>query len=301
MPVSTEKLLREGMLPAREWTGERVDFVRYARDFDPALLPGKSVETLGKRYPAILVENTVEHEAQFAEHCAQYQLDELKKAQDVLDGILKEAGENPDGETLTLIRRRYKDCRSHLIAYMGQYCAAYLLRQRSDAMSEEEREQDRQRVQREKEERESRQDEWPGGWYPVYEATPLADKLLAVRKALSKQQGKRIITQRNYAKLIGYPISKYVDWEKGTAEREERETDFRLLFILVSRLHVNPIWLVEGAYEEEAGVDIEWEGNTVDEYAQEDFWDEHPIFWKTVAILDWLCSEAKQYGMDKYI
>ena len=84
------------------------------------------------------------------------------------------------------------------------------------------------------------------------------EKVIRIRKGLKGTNGKPL-TQRDFAKLIGYPINKYQEAEKIDRWGREPETpmEYELLEKLVMICHANPYWLFDYDCEaSEAGEDF---------------------------------------------
>ena len=92
------------------------------------------------------------------------------------------------------------------------------------------------------------------GWYfgrPV----SVSEKIIRVRKGIRKRNGK-YFTQRDFAKLIGYPIQKYAE-----AEKDDAAVDDVLLEKLIMICHANPYYL----YDDDCDADLgEYDGNAVE-------------------------------------
>lgn len=319
--AGTERYLKEGMLPGKEWNGEHVDFVQKAKEFDPSLLTKKAVKILGARHPTDVSTRTVEDETEFAQFCVQCTLRELAAHQGVFDEVLEEPkaeGDQYSDEQLRVIRIKYRNCRSRLITYIGESCAAYLIRKKLDGMSEEQRIRDRQRAERaqkameEKRAREAEQRAYEQEYEERYvecwgysygsQDTTQAERMRKVREVISRHEGRRIIPLREYAKRLGYPCSRYAPCENGTVEAKGQRVDPRLLFLLITRFRVNPFWLIEDLSWYVEAEDRVWEGRSRREYIDElGYAEKIPMFWNEEAILDWLDCRAKWYRMDGYL
>ena len=84
-----------------------------------------------------------------------------------------------------------------------------------------------------------------------YDPAPASvhEKVVRVRKGLKASSGKPL-TQREFAKFIGYPINKYVEAEKvdrwsRRGDQDESEVEYELLEKLVMFCHANPYWLFD--------------------------------------------------------
>ena len=79
-----------------------------------------------------------------------------------------------------------------------------------------------------------------------YEGASVHEKIVRIRKGL-KGSGGKPLTQRDFAKLIDYPINKYTEAEKidrfGWESESEVETE--LLDKLIMIAHANPYWLFD--------------------------------------------------------
>ena len=85
------------------------------------------------------------------------------------------------------------------------------------------------------------------GWYDP-EPASVHEKVVRVRKGLKASNGKPL-TQREFAKLLSYPINKYTEAEKtdryGRNSEPESEVEYELLEKLVMICHANPYWLFD--------------------------------------------------------
>jgi hypothetical protein len=115
-----------------------------------------------------------------------------------------------------------------------------------------------------------------------YAEVSVHEKIVRVRKGLKGANGKPL-TQRDFAKLIDYPINKYVEAEKVDRYGWEPETEVEaeLLDKLVMIAHANPYWLFDPECEAY--------------YAEEDpkhiavKWGDEPCVYATIdVILRWI-------------
>lgn len=239
MGIKTELFVPE--LPGKEMTAN-VNWLGILDSFDPSTLEKRFLDECARRNPydtcfgwdtpARPVEERVEHSKSSFER-------------DRRD--LKECVDRIKIEGLTPLT--YKLARAALIKAIGSKGAHEYNRQEYERLGENGRkaqadeyriwEQDWQR-QRELDEQEFS----PGDFY--MEAS-VHEKVVRIRKGLKASNGKPL-TQRDFAKLIGYPINKYADAEK--ADRyglgyEESPVETELLDKLVMIAHANPYWLFD--------------------------------------------------------
>lgn len=80
------------------------------------------------------------------------------------------------------------------------------------------------------------------------EPVSVHEKVIRIRKGLKGSNGKPL-TQRDFAKLLNYPINKYAEAEKidryGRSREPESEVEYELLEKLVMICHANPYWLFD--------------------------------------------------------
>ena len=83
------------------------------------------------------------------------------------------------------------------------------------------------------------------------------EKIVKIRKGVLGSNG-RPLTQRDFARYIGYPINKYAEAEKidrwGRSREPESEVEFELLEKLIMICHANPYWLFDYECEADYGV-----------------------------------------------
>lgn len=302
MPAKTEKYLPDGTLPARGFDGQRVDFTEYADALDVSALPQESIDILDKRYPATLFAKPMQDEVDFAEFCAMEQRRTLQAAQAAFDDAFAEAEKRAAGGTFTArdettIRKKYNLCFQALTKYIGETCHAYHLKMQLEAMTEDDKAQEQERINREMKEYEERlgSDDF---WHE--DEHPYADKLKKIRRAVGENEGRKVIPQREYAKIIGYPVNKYAKWEKGDAEADGESVDPKLLFILISQMHVNPKWLMDDDVEQSAVNEV-WDGHRYVDYSYNRLSEGVPLFWRVDAIKDWLRMYSRIYEFEQYM
>ena len=80
----------------------------------------------------------------------------------------------------------------------------------------------------------------------IYKDASVHEKIVRIRKGLKGSNGKPL-TQRDFAKLINYPINKYAEAEKVDRYGWEMESEVEeeLLDKLIMIAHANPYWLFD--------------------------------------------------------
>ncbi len=166
----------------------------------------------------------------------------------------------------------YKNARAALIKAIGRKGAAEYNRREYERLGEARRKQQAEDYYRWKAEREKQREkevaeyhkmvESGGSWYGgFYEPASMHEKVIRVRKGVLGSNGKPL-TQRDFAKYIGYPINKYTEaektdpWSRRSNRTEESEVEYDLLEKLIMICHANPYWLFDDdvdAYDAEYG------------------------------------------------
>lgn len=158
----------------------------------------------------------------------------------------------------------YKNARAALIKAIGEKGAGEYNRREYIRLGEAGRKKQAEEYVRGKENREQQREQeelefeeaLENGSY-VYDdyVASMHEKVVKVRKGVLGSNGKPL-TQRDFAKYIGYPINKYVEAEKtdryGWNNGEESEVAEVLLEKLVMICHANPYWL----FDDEADADF---------------------------------------------
>lgn len=173
----------------------------------------------------------------------------------------------------------YENARRALIKAIGSKVNCYIVQREYDSMSDREREEQKEAykeweqdatVHWEIEEQMSRI-VFDGEMVPGTRC----EKVIRVRKGIRREDG-RCFTQREFARLIGYPISKYTEAEK----KDEAVAD-ELLEKLVMICHANPYYL----FDDDCGAEYgEYDGNAVE-------WHDQPaIITGYDSILKWILS-----------
>lgn len=123
-------------------------------------------------------------------------------------------------------------------------------------------------------------------YYAEPERASVHKKVARVRKGLKGTNGKPL-TQRDFAKLIEYPINKYIAAEKVDRWSREPESpvEFELLEKLVLVCHANPYWLFDPDCEEYMAQEDE----------NSNCGDEPSLFVKPDVILKWIKRGKPRY------
>ena len=248
MGVKTEDFVKN--LPPKEVT-EVIDWLEILDSFDPKTLEEKYINECARRNPydtcyrwdtsPMPIEGRLRH----SEWAVKNERQELERCV----ARIEEEGLSP----LT-----YKLARSALIKAVGEKGAAEYNQREYERMGEAGRRKQAEEykqweadceARREREEREYEEAIEYGNYY--YDPAPASvhEKVIRVRKRLKASSGKPL-TQREFAKFIGYPINKYVEAEKvdrwsRRGNRDESEVEYELLEKLVMICHANPYWLFD--------------------------------------------------------
>jgi hypothetical protein len=201
MGIKTEDFCKN--IPPKDMTAG-VHWLRILDDFEPAILEQKYLNECARRNPFETCYrfdtpfSPVEERLRHAEFCVKsYRKD------------LEECVHRIEKEGLTPLT--YKQARAALIKAIGINGAAEYVRREYDSLGEEGRRkqaeeyrlwEDNWKIQREFQQIE----------YKYVEAS-VHEKIVRIRKGLKGSNGKPL-TQRDFAKLIDYPINKYVEAEK---------------------------------------------------------------------------------------
>ena len=239
MPRSTEYYI-PGVLPPKEPT-LNIDFRGILSTFDPSTLSPAALAEFSRRDQFITSTSsdgyytfqgevrpipwfTTAHRLSLAKIGLKTDMEELERALARVD--------TPNG---------YRAARRCLIKSLGDKARIYLVQKEYDSLTPAQREQQKEDYQRyeafikwERENRKASELSWAGRPAPG----DLSLKVIAVRKRTLN--GARPFTQRDFAKLIGYPVNKYVD-----AERDERTIEYTLLEKLIMICHANPYYLLD--------------------------------------------------------
>ena len=270
MGIKTEDFCKS--IPPKKMT-VGIDWLGILDDFNPADLEQKYLDECARRnpfetcYKSETPNSPVGERLSHAEFC-------VKSYRKDLEACVNRIGR--DG----LLPLTYKQARQALIKAIGIKGAAEYVRREYESLGEEGR---------------RKQDEeyklWEEGWeekrnsqeieYEEYSAS-VHEKIVRIRKGLKGSDG-RPLTQRDFAKLIDYPINKYVEAEKMNrfGWEPESEVETELLDKLVMIAHANPYWLF----------DPDCEANYAEYDPNQDIikWGDAPCVYATVdVILRWI-------------
>lgn len=251
MGIKTEDFVKN--LPPKEIT-EGIDWLGILDSFDPTVLDEKYINECARRNPydtcykwekdglaPMPVEGRLEHSKSG-----------LKFDRRDLEGYVKRISD--EGLTPSL----YKLARAALIKVIGSKGAAEYNRREFERLGLDGRRiqaeeyvrwsQERERQRKAEEEEFDRRLEAGEFMYDDREyIASMHQKVVRVRKGVLGSNGKPL-TQRDFAKFIGYPIQKYVEAEKSDKygqSDEESEVEFELLEKLIMICHANPYWLFD--------------------------------------------------------
>ena len=261
MAVSTEKLI-PGVLPPKEET-EGIDFLDILDHFDPGKLSKDVLALFAKRNPYVTAcDSEIEYyafrgntylvpdvtaESRMRSACITMESDR--------DTLLEKIANYEDGRP-----NGYKNCRMALIKAIGSKVCAFIVEKELEALSPEARQQQKKDFERweiyareawQRREEEKIEMAW---YYDPLES--LSEKIVKVRKGVKNSSGK-YFAQRDFAKLIGYPIPKYC-----AAEKYGDKVDDKLLDKLIMICHANPYYLYDEYCEAYMG---EYGGSAVEE------------------------------------
>ena len=228
-------------LPGKEMmTG--ADWIKILDPFDPTVLEEKYINECARRNPYDTcyrwdtpprpIEERVRH-SQWA----------VKNERQELEGCVRRIEE----EGLSPLT--YKLARAALIKAIGEKGAAEYNRREYERLGEEGRRMQAEEYTQWEQEWEARREaqEEDIGWYDP-EPASVHEKVVRVRKGLKASNGKPL-TQREFAKILSYPINKYAEAEKtdryGRNSDPESEVEYELLEKLVMICHANPYWLFD--------------------------------------------------------
>ena len=242
MGIKTEDMVRG--LPPKEVT-EGVDWIGILDSFNPKELSARYLNECARRNPFETCYrwdtpySPVDERLRHAEFCVKsYRCD------------LEDCVRRIDTEGLT--PTTYKNARQELIRNIGIKGAVEYVSREYDRLGEEGRRKQaedyavwerEQRIRWQREEEEYTEAILSGDYY---EPESVHEKVIRIRKGLKRSNGKPLV-QRDFAKLIGYPINKYTEAEKINRWGREPESDVEaeLLDKLVLIAHANPYWLFD--------------------------------------------------------
>ena len=254
MGIKTEDFVKN--LPPKELT-EGIDWLGILEAFDPTVLEQKYINECARRNPYVTC----------------YKWDEDGIAPEPIEGRLKSSK-----TYLSFVRRDLENCvvrirkegltptvykltRTTLIKAIGEKGAEEYNRREYERLGEEGRKRQAEEYarwsqawekKRQAEEEEYKEAIESGAyWYWEPEPASMHEKIVKIRKGVLGSNGKPL-TQRDFAKYIGYPINKYVEAEKldrrGRRRRNgetESAVEFELLEKLIMICRTNPYWLFD--------------------------------------------------------
>lgn len=232
MGIKTEDFCKN--IPPKELT-LGIEWLRIFDDFDPAVLEQKYLNECARRYPYETCYKFETPHRPVADRLEESELSEKSYRR-----VLANCVSRIENEGLTPLT--YKQARESLIMAIGMKGVAEYVRREYDSLGEEGR-----RIQAEEYSQweKSRQEQIDMMQYE-YEEASVHEKIVRIRKGLKGSDG-RPLTQRDFAKLIDYPINKYAEAEKidRYGWEPESEVEAELLDKLIMIAHANPYWLFD--------------------------------------------------------
>ena len=266
MAVSTEKLI-PGLLPPKEGRLEDVDWSAIVDAFDPSTLSEKALFELARRNPYYTLAGV--EEKCFVWEGKSYPIpgDTVDKRLEFAESCFKHGAEE------MLNKRTYRERRAALITVIGLKAAAYYVKRQDQRMTEAEKIEEYQILAKWRaycEERRIQEEAWadreiddltpdeleerlygpviPAGYTTNYNwrNDEMYIPILSVKiKMLRKAVG---LTQKVFAKKIGYNVNKYPLLEQGRIRElgfESIEDAFPIDLVkrIVDLTYANPYWL----------------------------------------------------------
>lgn len=246
MGIKTEDMVKG--LPGKEITAG-VDWLGILDSFDPTQLEEKYINECARRNsydtcyrwdtPPRPIEERIRH-SEWA----------VKSSRKDLENCVARI------ESEGLSHLNYKLARAALIKAIGDKGAAEYNRREYEKLGEEGRRRQAEEYR-----------QWEADWdaarehekmeyerllesdaYFYDEPASVHEKVIRIRKGVKASNGKPL-TQRDFAKLLSYPINKYTEAEKidryGRSREPESEVEYELLEKLVMICHANPYWLFD--------------------------------------------------------
>lgn len=263
--ISTDKIVPT--IPAKnaweyieDWD-DIPDIMQALDEFDPSTLTEEQKKEFCRRNPFDTdyyreEYNTPVQPIERRLHMAEWITDRDREELEQLNAAFLEAAGNylrGFGDD-TEIKKPFDKVRAKLIRAIGTKAAAYIVRKEFESRTEA----DWQQIAKAYQEYDVRPTaEWhaqsEAEVFPVYwddEVPPakVSDKIERIRKGCKNSEG-RAIKQRDFAKLIGYPINKYLDWEQGKHDGEE-QIDPVLAEKLILIVHASPNYLLDDGVED---------------------------------------------------
>lgn len=342
--IATEKIV-SSIPQKDGWQDEQIirklDFISIVDEFDPSKLSQEGCEEFMRRNPWItgygatqddLVE-PIERRLSLAKSIEHYEHMDLEKYnaqfRTAVEGYLFGKGsdsseyddskEAADFAAVDDVRKNYKKSRVQLITAIGAKAVCYMMQKEYDSMTEEQREAAatdfaacEMQMKREREADERERQRWleeaekdGSPIYGYYEVpSPIFDKIRMIQKHMLAGNGKPL-TQRDFAKLIEYPVQKYASVVKAErykdewcSDREDVETE--LLQKLIMICHANPYWLLDETVGADEAEEIEFVPGKVkwDAYGNEVTPDaDKCVFAPVDVILQWI-KDGKPMELD---
>ena len=248
MGIKTEDMVRG--LPGKEITAD-VDWLGILDSFDPSKLEERYINECARRNPYETCyrwdtpSRPIEERLRHSEWAVQ---NERKNLESCVNRIESEG----------LSSLTYKLARAALIRAIGEKGAAEYNRREYERLGEDgRRDQAREyrqweealEAERNRKEREYEEELASGAFFCLEpEPASVHEKIVRIRKGLKASNGRPLV-QRDFAKLLNYPINKYAEAEKvnrfGRNEEPESEVEYELLEKLVMICHANPYWLFD--------------------------------------------------------
>ena len=267
MSISTEKLI-PGLLPPSEPTSEKTGFLKILNDFDPKTLSEEQLTVLGKRNPFLTMSGPEDDREIYtykgetrpipyepAEKRLDYARFHLNADTDDLKAKTKKYEEARKSFQIQEISKEYKKCRSALIKAIGDKACLYIVEKEVSVLSEGEKRRQQEELDRYEEyihDGGAASYDLPFIWEPA----SVSEKIVKVRKGCRRLDGKAF-TQKEFAKLLGVPVNKYME-----AEKDDAVVTDELLEELIMICHANPYYL----YDENIDADYaEYSGQAVDD------------------------------------
>ena len=249
MGIKTEDMVKN--LPPKELT-TGVDWLGILDSFDPTILDERYINECARRNPYYTCYMWDTPPMPITERCFSVKTHAEFDRKELGNCVNKIAN---DG----LTERTYKNARTALIKAIGSKGAKEYNRREYERLGETGRMIQAEEYKAWKAEweklREEIEYERAIASYYNWEPEPVSvhEKIVRVRKGVLASSG-RPLTQRDFAKFIGYPINKYTEAEKMDWRRydeEESEVEYELLEKLVMICHANPFWLFDPDCEAE--------------------------------------------------
>lgn len=260
MSVSTDKLI-PGVLPPKEPQPD-VDFIRILDNFDPSILSWEVLDVFASRNPYLTAygsevveyeyEGTVRH---IPDVPAESRLNSARVHMTFdRENLINQVIRYKDG-----LPNAYKNCRRDLIKAIGSKACLYIVEKEVEALTLEDSRQQKAEYERWKKYVEESREEWEQELLEdfLFSGLPASrsEKIVRVRRGIRNSSG-RYFSQRDFAKLIGYPISKYI-----AAEKHDDLVEDELLEKLIMICHANPYYLYDDECESFMG---QYSGSDVD-------------------------------------